>query len=36
MAEVYSDKPGHRSATSWIILAIVAVIALAIIISLVR
>ncbi len=36
MAEVYSQKPGHRSGTSWIILALAAVIAIAIILAIVR
>ncbi len=36
MAEVYNRKPGQRSTTSWIILVIAVVIALAIIISLAR
>jgi hypothetical protein len=36
MAEVYDEKTGHRSSTSWIILALVAVIAIAIIYALAR
>ena len=36
MAEVYSQKSGHRSGMSWIILALAAVVAIAIILAIVR
>jgi hypothetical protein len=36
MAEVYSDKPGHKSAMSWVLLALVAIVLLAIVIAYVR
>jgi hypothetical protein len=36
MAEVYSDKTGHRSGMNWILIVLLAVVALAIIVALVR
>jgi hypothetical protein len=36
MAEVYSEKTGHKSNMTWMFYALIALIALAIIIALVR
>lgn len=36
MAEVYAEKPGHKTSATWILYAVVALIALAIIIALLR
>ena len=36
MAEVYSERPGHRSGMSWVILALIAAVAIVIILALVR
>ena len=36
MAEVYSDKPGHKSAMNWVLLALVAVVLLAIAVAFFR
>jgi hypothetical protein len=36
MAEVYSDKPGPKSAMNWVLLVLVAIVLLAIVIAFVR
>jgi LPXTG-motif cell wall-anchored protein len=36
MAEVYTEKTGHKTNMTWILYAVIALIALAIIIALVR
>lgn len=36
MAEVYGDKAGHRSGMSWVIIALIAAVAIVIILALVR
>jgi hypothetical protein len=36
MAEVYTDKAGHKSNMTWMLYALIAIIALAIIVALVR
>jgi len=36
MAEVYSDRTGNRSGMSWVIVALIAAVAIVIILALVR